>query len=158
MSKPNASIELREVTPDDLDALFRHQQDPESNHLAKVFPRGRRDFEAHWRRIMTDPAVVARTIVLDGAVVGSINAFPVHGQTHVGYWIDRAHWGNGIATRALAALIELVDDRPLCARVATTNIASIKALERCGFVKVGEEDSPGGARYAACTESVFERR
>jgi RimJ/RimL family protein N-acetyltransferase len=45
----------------------------------------------------------------------------------------------GIATRALAAYLEVERVRPLYARVAQHNVASIRVLEKCGFVVCGEE-------------------
>jgi len=74
----------------------------------------------------------------------------------VGYWIDRSHWGKGIATRALEAFVSVVDIRPLHALVATSNLGSIRVLERCGFVKIGEKESLADERYAACVEAEYE--
>ena len=73
----------------------------------------------------------------------------------VGYWIDRAHWGKGIATQALEAFVGTIDIRPLYAQVATSNIGSIRVLEKCGFVKIGEKESPEDERYAACIEAEY---
>ncbi len=138
-----------------LEVFFLNQQDTEANDLAKVFPRDRDDFEAHWVRIMDDPETIARSIVYEGMVVGNINAYWVESQMNVGYWIDKAHWGKGIATRALRGLLEIVETRPIIARVAMGNAGSIRVLESNGFVKIAEEDSPGTDRYAPCREGVF---
>jgi hypothetical protein len=43
-----------------------------------------------------------RAVICDGHLTGSIASFPAEGRTEVTYWIDRAAWGRGIATRALA--------------------------------------------------------
>jgi RimJ/RimL family protein N-acetyltransferase len=77
------------------------------------------------------------------------------GQDAVGYWIAREHWGRGIATRALGLLLEEVAIRPLHARAARTNAASIRVLERCGFRVTGYEHSPETERYPACEEAVL---
>jgi RimJ/RimL family protein N-acetyltransferase len=55
----------------------------------------------------------------------------------VGYWLGREFWGKGIATQALAELVEELD-RPLYAEVSTNNIGSIRVLEKCGFVEIGK--------------------
>ena len=44
-----------------------------------------------------------------------------------------------IATRALAAFLRIVNERPLHAHVAKHNVASIRVLEKCGFKLEGEE-------------------
>jgi GNAT superfamily N-acetyltransferase len=55
-------------------------------------------------------------------------------QDHVGYWIDRAYWGRGIASRVLHLLLQEVAKRPLVATAATSNRASLRVLQKCGFV------------------------
>ena len=39
-------------------------------------------------------------------------------ERNVGYWLGRAYWGRGYASRALALLLDEVTDRPLIAHVA----------------------------------------
>ena len=74
----------------------------------------------------------ARTITVDGEVVGNVLSWEHQGRRLVGYWISRDHWGKGIATGALSeALKEL--PRPLFAYVAEHNVASIRVLQKCGF-------------------------
>jgi RimJ/RimL family protein N-acetyltransferase len=38
----------------------------------------------------------------------------------------------------------MVEARPLYARVVKSNVASIRVLEKCGFVKVGEHAGDNG--------------
>ena len=56
----------------------------------------------------------------------------------MGYWIGRENWGTGVATRALSAFLDVVSIRPLYAVVATTNVASRRVVEKCGFSVVGK--------------------
>ena len=49
--------------------------------------------------------------------------------------------GKGLATRALQELTGEVTQRPLHAWVATSNVASIRVLEKCGFVRVGSQEN-----------------
>jgi len=144
------------VERDDLDVFFGYQLDAESSDLAKVYPRDRAGFDGHWGRILDDPEVIARAIVWDGVSVGFINVFRVDDDWFVGYWIDRGHWGKGIATRALVEILEIVERRPLLARVSSENIGSIRILQRCGFEQTHECVSEGCDRYMACTEAWFE--
>jgi RimJ/RimL family protein N-acetyltransferase len=133
------AVRLREVVPDDLPMHFAQQRDPESTRIAAVAPRDRPAFDAHWRTILEDPSVVVRTVLADGTPVGSVLSFLRDGRRHVGYWIAREHWGRGIATAALGALLDEVRERPLFATVAAGNHGSRRVLERCGFRPVGEE-------------------
>jgi hypothetical protein len=79
-------------------------------------------------KVRTSPEATNRAITVDGRLVGSISSFVVEGDTEVTYWIDRSFWGQGIAGRALALLLESVPVRPLFARVASDNVGSLKGL------------------------------
>ncbi len=147
---PAAEVALREVVAPDLPTLFAHQADPDACRMAMVHPRDRATFEAHWIAALEDPNVTARAILADGALVGYVTRFPANGQDAVGYWIAKEYWGRGIASRALAQLLSLVTTRPLHASVARENAASIRVLERCGFVITKYERSPETDRYRAC--------
>ena len=131
---------LRETTVDDLPILFEHQRDPVANEMAVFAARDWDAYLAHDVKIRSDPTLIRRTVVVDDEVVGSIGCFG-DGERAVGYWYDRAVWGRGIATAALAAFLAAVTERPLFAHVAATNTGSVTVLERCGFVEVGRETS-----------------
>ena len=123
--------------------------------MAVANPRNAASFNAHWAKALADPGVVARVILADDAVVGSISCFEMDGLKSVGYWIAKDHWGRGIATRALALLLEQVSIRPLHARAARTNVASIRVLERCGFAVTGYRHAPADDRFPACEEALL---
>ena len=91
-------------------------------------------FLAHQAKIQADPAMIARTIVADGEIVGSIGSWDAEGERDVGYWIGRRHWGKGYATAGLRAFLEVDRSRPLVAHVAEHNVGSRRVLEKCGFV------------------------
>ena len=88
-------------------------------------------------------------------MVGYISSFLMDDQDHVGYWIDRAYWGLGIASRALHLLLGEVSKRPLVATAATSNGASLRVLQKCGFVVEGVRLSPASDRYPECEEAVL---
>lgn len=140
-------VRLRPVCPDDLPVLYENERDPESARLAAVNPRSEIDFHEHWRKVLADDGVLPRAILADGEVVGAISRFRVDGEDFVGYWIAREHWGRGIASRALALLLEAVPARPLRAQVAAHNPASLRVLDRCGFVITGRKHEPATDRY-----------
>lgn len=133
-------VSLREVVPADLPIFFAQQLDPEANRRA-VFgaqdPADRDAFEAHWVRILGDDQTTIRTILLDAEVAGHVAGFERLGQPEVAYWLGREFWGRGVATRALAEFLKLVTVRPLFGRVARDNVASVRVLEKCGFVAQG---------------------
>jgi RimJ/RimL family protein N-acetyltransferase len=138
-------VELRPVTDADVEVFYEQQLDPEARRVA-VFPlRDHDTFTTHWReRILANEANYAWTIVADGEVAGNMLCFERDGKREVGYWLGRASWGRGIATAALAALRREVTERPLYAYVARSNVGSIRVLEKCGFVEVGEQTGDDG--------------
>ena len=99
---------------------------------------------AHWAKTLANDSALTWTVVSDGAVAGNIGCWEDDGRRLVGYWIGREFWGGGLPTQALAELLDVVDARPLHAYVAKSNIASIRVLEKCGFVKVGEHAGHDG--------------
>lgn len=133
-------VRLRGVEPGDLEAFFHIQLDAEAAALAAFGPAdpgNRQAFDLRWRRILADPAVTARTITDEaGVVVGHIQSFLDEGTPELTYWVDRARWGEGIGTAAVAAFLKLDRRRPLCARVAADNSRSVAVLERHGFRRI----------------------
>jgi RimJ/RimL family protein N-acetyltransferase len=132
-------VQLRDVLSSDLEIFFLHQMDPEATRLAAFPARDRQAFTAHWARILADRANTIRTILLHGAVSGNIVVYQQAGRHLVGYWVGREYWGQGVATAALTLFLNLVTARPLFAFVAQHNAASIRVLQKCGFV-VWDED------------------
>ena len=148
-------VTLRTVHASDLDAFYLDEIDPEANRMAVARPRDRAAFQAHWTRTLVDPTVNERAILADGVLVGRITCFQQEGRATIGYWITRAHWGRGIASQALARFLEVIPTRPLHARVAVSNVASIRVLERSGFVLTGVEMSVETERFPACDEALM---
>lgn len=127
---------LRDVVEADLPVFFEHQRDAEAVEMAAFPAREREPFFEHWHRIMADDELVAKTIVSDREVAGNVVSFERDGKQLVGYWLGREFWGRGLATRALSEFVEELTMRPLYAEVATTNVGSIRVLEKCGFERV----------------------
>ena len=130
---------LREVIDSDIPVFFEHQADEEASRMAAFPIRERSAFHAHWDKIRGDPHAVVRTILVGGAVAGNIGSYDQNGRRLVGYWIGRAFWGKGVATRALASMLLVDPARPMYAFVAQHNQGSIRVLEKCNFVQVGKE-------------------
>ena len=131
--------------------LFEQQREPEATAMA-VFPaRDREAFDAHWRRVLANDRNVVRAIEVDSEVAGNIGSWEQDGKQLVGYWLGRKFWGRGLATAALGEFVNELGVRPLHAWVATSNVGSIRVLEKCGFAEVG-------SRTTDVEELLFELR
>jgi RimJ/RimL family protein N-acetyltransferase len=128
---------LRDAVEDDIPVFFDQQNEPEAIRMAVWLPREREAFFEHWRNILRTDGLVAKTIVSDDDVAGNITSWKREGKRYVGYWVGQEYWGRGLATRALAELVEELGP-PLYAEVATTNVGSIRVLEKCGFAVAGK--------------------
>jgi RimJ/RimL family protein N-acetyltransferase len=135
--------------------MYEMQLDPEANRMAVTNPRTQEEFESHWAKTLADPGNTTKAIVYGEVLVGYISCFPLDGQDHVGYWIDRPNWGMGVASRALDLLLREFGKRPLVASVATSNGPSLRVLQKCGFVIEQVRLSPASERYPECEEAVL---
>jgi RimJ/RimL family protein N-acetyltransferase len=132
-------------------------RDPEAVALAAFTagdPDDRAAFDAWLARNLANPSVVYRMIEVDGTAVGTISSFVIEGDREISYWIDRAHWGSGIATRALEAFLPELPERPLFARTAAHNVGSTRVLEHAGFAHVGTERSHANGVGAEIDECI----
>ena len=154
------AIALRPVMDADLDALFDQMRDPESVWMAAFTsddPDDRPAFDAHMARVRSSPEVTMRAVTCDAQLVGSMAAFVLEGQTEITYWIDRAAWGRGIASRALELLTDLVPVRPLHARAASDNVGSLRVLQKSGFKIIGTENSFAPGRNSTIEETILRK-
>jgi RimJ/RimL family protein N-acetyltransferase len=152
------TIDLREVIDSDLSIFFQHQQDKEAVYMAAFTsenPSDRAAFDAHWAKIRASDASINRSVEVDGKLAGHVASFEMFGERQVTYWIGREFWGQGVATAALNALLKIDRTRPIYGRAAKDNRGSIRVLEKCGFVLVGEEQGFANARKAEIAEVVL---
>ncbi|MFI1200380.1 GNAT family N-acetyltransferase [Streptomyces sp. NPDC020883] len=134
-------ISMRELEDSDLPIFWQQLTDPELQQMAAVtrkYHYDRGHFDQHWTKVCSDPSVILRTVLADGAVAGHAAVFGPPSEREVTYVIGRAHWGQGIATAALAELIKLEPARPLHVDAAADNAGSIGVLEKCGFIVTGK--------------------
>ena len=143
-------VRLRDVEASDLALFFEHQRDPVAVALVMFRSRDATEFAQHWAKLLADNSCLKKTIVFDGQVVGHIGSWTSDGKREIGYWIDRACWGRGIATEGISAFLLLEQTRPLYASVAKHNAASIRVLQKCGFTFLQSDD--GGPDSAGDTQ------
>ena len=137
----NPKIQLRNVEVDDLPLFFEHQRDPIAVAMVAFNSRDRAAFDQHWAKLLADDSLLKKAIIVDGEVAGNIGSWTAEGKREIGYWLDRAFWGRGVATEALSAFLCLEQTRPLHAGVAKHNVGSIRVLQKCGFKLSHEEAS-----------------
>ncbi|MCC2672076.1 MAG: family N-acetyltransferase [Armatimonadetes bacterium] len=151
-------IELREVQETDLPDFFDHQQDPVAGRMAAFTAKDPADqaaFTARWAKILGDESITKQTILVDGQVAGSVMCHGWFGDPEVCYWLGREFWGRGVATQALSLLLSIVPLRPLVARAAADNVASLRVLQKCGFTITGNEREFSNARGGEVDEVVL---
>ncbi len=159
MTTATGGIALRDFVDSDAGPLFEWMRDPESVRMAAfttAHPDDREEFDRWLSRNRRNPDVIMKSIWVSAELVGSISTFTIEGDREVSYWLDRAVWGRGIASRALTAMLELDATRPLMARAATANVASSSVLRRVGFVEVGRDVGFAAGVGAEVEETIFQ--
>ena len=150
---------VRPLRPADHDAVFAMMADPAAVRMAAFTtedPGDRAAFDLHMQRVAAIPDA-KHWAVVDGAevLVGTISTFPSEEQlSEVTYWIQRAHWGRGHASRALALVLPHTA-RPVLARVVADNHASRRVLQKAGFVIVGQNRDYAAGRRAQVDEFIL---
>jgi [ribosomal protein S5]-alanine N-acetyltransferase len=89
----------------------------------------------------TQNPAVNMAIIIGGKVAGGIGVVPkndVYRKTmEIGYFLGEAYWGKGIATKAVALLLDYIQQHfnvvRLYAEVFEHNAASMRVLEKNGF-------------------------
>jgi ribosomal-protein-alanine N-acetyltransferase len=91
--------------------------------------------EDHWRWAIVDGGGIAGTIVLADVLRGALQL------GNVGYWVDRAHNGRGLATAAVADVVAFAFSEAelhrLEAGTLVDNHASQRVLAKNGFERYG---------------------
>jgi len=138
-------VTLRSYRVGDETALVRHADNRNVwRNLAEVFPHPyTMEAAREWIRRNLDNAVphLSLAITIEDEVVGGIGVMAkddVYVRTaEVGYWLSEDYWGRGIATEAVALVVEYAFGQLKLARleagVFAWNPASARVLEKNGF-------------------------
>ena len=111
------------------------------NLATAPWPYGARDaqaFVAAKRRADETSLLVFRRTRGAAQLIGGVGlGRGPDGETEIGFWISRPHWGLGYATEAAAAMVALARDSLRLKRLAAShfldNPASGRVLEKIGF-------------------------
>jgi len=152
-----SAVSLRPYQLDDADRLAVLLNDPDVTAMTASipYPYARSDAEAFLSNARNDEGrVVGRAILLDGELVGGVGLGPrPNGREELGYWVGKAYWGQGIATRAVAQFLDALRsidlEGPIHAATVRSNEASQKVLLSNGFVFAGEGECITPARDTA---------
>lgn len=142
---------LRSARPDDLEAMHAVLSDPRATRWWSTPPHETLEQTRVWleNMIANGPDHPDFVIELDGRVIGKAGFYVM---PDVGYILHPDVWGRGLAAEAAGAAIDHVfrtrDVETLSADVDPENAASIRLLERLGFVRTGSGErtwNVGGA-------------
>ena len=134
---------LRSARPDDLDAIHAVLSDPRATRWWSSLPHETLDQTRAWldAMIANGPEHPDYVVELDGHVIGKAGFYVL---PDVGYILHPDCWGQGLASEAVGAAIDHVfrnrDLETLSADVDPENAASIRLLERLGFVRTGSAE------------------
>jgi len=133
-------LTLRSARPDDLEAMHAVLSDPRATRWWSTPPHDRLEQTVAWldSMIANGPDNPDFVIERDGVVIGKAGFWKL---PEVGYILHPDHWGQGVASEAVGAAIDHVFPTlaldELVADVDPGNAASIRLLERLGFVRTG---------------------
>jgi RimJ/RimL family protein N-acetyltransferase len=121
----------------EMTAVIPHPYPP---HLADAFVLRARQQNADGAALTMAITPKARPNQLVG-IVGIMGPGDTVPEPFIGYWLGRPHWGQGLATEAVRALIDAyfayTPQEHLTASVRVVNPASRRVLEKCGFAHQG---------------------
>ena len=153
---------LRKMRMSDAADVHRYAKDPEvARHVLWEAHRSLWETRAYIRFLLYqyrngDPGSWAIVLRESGKVIGTIgymNYSPDNATVEVGYSLSREHWGKGLTTEALCAVIgetfRVLQLHRIEAMHFTDNPASGRVMEKCGMTHEGH------MRERICCKGVF---
>lgn len=129
---------LRRARPGDAAAMHLIMSNPIAMRYWSTPPHTDMDQTERWIASMVEDDPVIRDdfiVTLGGALIGKLGAWRL---PEIGFLIDPGQWGHGYAREALDAYIgrrRALGSTELTADVDPRNIASLRLLNRCGFIE-----------------------
>ena len=151
LSLTNDTIYLRALEPEDIDIIYRWENDAALwRHGSTTAPFSRQQIweylQGYSADIYAQRQLRLMVCLCDGdEAVGMIDLFdfdPNNRRASVGVIVDRKHQRKGYASSALAMLVEysrsVLHLHQLSAQVAVDNEASMQTFDSQDFIRVGE--------------------
>jgi ribosomal-protein-alanine N-acetyltransferase len=147
VSIDTARLVLRRLRADDVEAMFRYASDPDvtryvgwPQHTALEHTKGFLAYaDSEWERWPAGPYAICDR--RDGRVIGGTGlSFDAPATAMTGYVLSKDSWGNGFATEALLAMVDLAPRlgvTRLYALCHPDHRASWRVLEKSGFTREG---------------------
>lgn len=145
---------LRPLTWEDVDPVWSYRRLPEVARFLAHPPLDRAGAAELVDRLLTDPHQVTVVVEVDDRVVGDVRLFLRRSgakapavteevEAGIGYAVHPAVQGQGLATEAARAVVDLAfaegGVRRITSRVFTPAVASSRLLARIGFTHEGTE-------------------
>jgi ribosomal-protein-alanine N-acetyltransferase len=145
----------------DFDDFCAMEADAEVRRYVGGAPRTREGAERKFRDVQLRPidaglGLMATIFKADGRYIGYCGLYPnfdgaggkTEGEAMLGFTLARSYWGRGLATEAGDVLVRFGFGELGLSRIVSVveagNLASLRVLEKLGFVVVAEENT--GAR------------
>ncbi|WP_425445473.1 GNAT family N-acetyltransferase [Virgibacillus ndiopensis] len=141
---------LRQVTKEDASSLLKYLSDQDVMRYVGLEPfksiNDAMDEISWYHSILKKRTGIRWGITLkdQGEVIGScgfLNLVSQHYRSEIGFELSREHWGKGIASEAIEAVIrygfEQIDLQRIEALIEPPNIPSQKLVEKQGFIREG---------------------
>lgn len=148
MQLQEGNIALRPLLKEDKEAMAHLLNNKKVwDNLRDVipFPYTERDASFFISRALQATDHITFAITYEDTFVGVIGLIPQQDvyrkSMELGYWIGEPYWNKGIATAAVQLIVHYafatMDINRVFSGVFEYNTASMKVLEKCGFVKEG---------------------
>lgn len=156
---------LRPCWPEDAPALYRAIADEGIVRNLACAPWPYSSAEAERFAAVEHPQMFPSFMLMrrtDAApqLIGACGLGDRNGEVELGYWIARAHWGQGYATEAAKAVVDVakaLGHPKLVAGHFTDNPASGRVLRKLGFRPLGSVERRFSAgRRADASSALFE--
>ena len=143
---------MRDWERTDKESVLRHANNRNVwRNLGHLFPHPYTgdDAERWFARLEAMPEPTHWAIEVERQAVGGVGVIMGEGiyakSAQFGYWLGEPYWGRGIMTQAVGRVVPYVFSRfPLVrleSPVFAWNLASMRVLEKCGFVREGVKRS-----------------
>lgn len=143
------NVTIRPLCVDDAKISYKWRNDPEVWKYTGSKPNTRitYEMERQWiENVLIDETSKRFAIIANNKYIGNVQITDIDSQRSAQAHIfigDKEFWGNGIATKALKVLIDVVQNeltiKELYALVHPQNSASLYAFLNNGFIRVSDD-------------------